>query len=240
MVELRNLSVGFSNRVILKDISISCLSGKVIALVGPKGCGKSSFLRTIVRLQEKLGGEILIDNLPIEVLSARQIAQKVAYLPQSRNVPNITARRMVLYGRFPYLSFPRHYRKEDFVIVEDSLRQMEAEQIADCPMQQLSERQRQKVYLAMALAQKTDTILLDEPMTYLDSKCQFDIMQTVHRLAKKGKGKSVIVALRDLCLAMQYSDEIVVFYDGGLPSNSVPTFPGYTVLRKATEVPPRW
>ena len=107
MIELRALGAGYPGREVLKKIDLMLSPGKVLVLLGPNGCGKSTLLRSVCGLLPKIAGEILLDGTPLERYSARQIAQKVAYLPQFRSVPNISARRMVLHGRFPYLSYPR-------------------------------------------------------------------------------------------------------------------------------------
>ena len=215
MIELKNLSAGYGRESVLRDVSMELAPGKVTALLGPNGCGKSTLLKTILGLQPRLGGEILVDGTPSGQITPRQLAQKVTYLPQSRNTPNISARRMVLHGRFPYLSYPRRYGREDYEMVEKALQWADAGGIADRSMGELSGGQRQKVYLAMALAQDTGTILMDEPTTFLDVAHQLEVMATARRLA--GEGRAVLMALHDLCLALRWADEIAVAADGGLP-----------------------
>lgn len=215
MIELRNLSAGYGRDAMLRGVSMGLTPGKVLALLGPNGCGKSTLLKTILGLQPKLGGEILVDGTPSEQITPRQLAQKVTYLAQSRNTPNISARRMVLHGRFPYLSYPRRYGREDYEMVEKALRWADAATFADRSMEELSGGQRQKVYLAMALAQDTETILMDEPTTFLDVAHQLEVMAIARRLA--GDGKAVLMVLHDLCLALRWADEIAVAADGGLP-----------------------
>ncbi|MCI8399829.1 MAG: ABC transporter ATP-binding protein [Oscillibacter sp.] len=220
MIELESLCAGYPGRAVLKDVSLSFPAGRVVILVGPNGSGKSTLLRTALGLQPKTGGRVLLDGIPIEALTARQTALKAAYLPQSRAVPNITARRMVLHGRFPHLSFPRRYRAEDYRAAERALAWAGAEDIADRPMQELSGGQRQKVYLAMALAQETETVFMDEPTTYLDVRHQIEVMAVARRLAQDGK--AVVLVLHDLCLAMRFADEIAVLSNGGLAYQGTP------------------
>ena len=114
MIELRKRSCGYRENPVLREVSLTFPMGKVVVLLGPNGCGKSTLLRTAMGLLSKQGGEVRFDGVEISALSAREIAKKVAYLSQSRNIPAITARRMVLHGRFPYLSYPRRYRSEDY------------------------------------------------------------------------------------------------------------------------------
>lgn len=214
MFELKNVSVGYPGRVVLENVSLAVRPGKVLILLGPNGCGKSTLLRTIPGLQPALGGEVLLDGKPLEAYASREIARKAAYLPQSRSVPNITARRMVLHGRFPYLAYPRRYRREDFLAVERALEQADAADLADRPLPELSGGQRQKVYLAMALAQETETILMDEPTTYLDIRHQLETLTLARRLAEDGR--AVALVLHDLCLALELADEAAVLARGRL------------------------
>lgn len=220
MIELIELSAGYPGRLILRNISLSFPPGKIIALLGPNGCGKSTLLRTVMGLQPKIEGEVLLSGQNIEHISPRQLAQKVAYLPQSRTIPNITALRMVLHGRFPYLPYPRRYRKEDYDIAWTSLYQVDAADLANISMQTLSGGQRQKVYLAMALAQDTETILMDEPTTYLDIRHQLDAMSIARRLANEGR--AVVLVLHDLCLALRTADIIAVLENGQLQKVGTP------------------
>lgn len=212
MIELTNLRAGYPGRTVLEDVTLSFPPGQVLALVGPNGSGKSTLLRTALGLIPKLGGEIRVDGDKLEDLSPRQLAQRAAYLAQSRPVPNITAGRMVLHGRFPYLSYPRRYRPEDHAIAQKALKQADALDLAQRSMPQLSGGQRQKVYLAMALAQDTGTVLLDEPTTYLDVGHQQEVMVTARLLASEGK--AVVAVLHDLCLAMRFAHRLAVL-DGG-------------------------
>ncbi len=214
MLEVNHLSVGYPGRRVLEDVSLAVRPGRVLALLGPNGCGKSTLLRTLPGLLPPLGGEILLDGKPLGDYSPRQAAQKIAYLPQSRAVPSITARRMVLHGRFPYLSYPRRYRREDYEAVDRALAAAGALDLADRPLPELSGGQRQKVYLALALAQETETILMDEPTTYLDVRHQLETLALLRRLAGEGRGAAVV--LHDLCLALTAADDVAVLGEGRL------------------------
>jgi len=220
MIELKHVSAGYPGRDVLQSVSAAFRPGRVTVLLGPNGCGKSTLLRAACGLLPKTSGEILLDGVPLERLSPRQTAQKVAYLPQSRAVPNITARRMVLHGRFPYLSYPRRYRQSDYEAARNALEQTGALELADRSVAELSGGQRQKVYLAMALAQDTETILMDEPTTYLDIRHQMEVMELCRRLAQQGK--AVVLVLHDLCLAMETADKILLMQDGVLKLAGTP------------------
>ena len=212
MMELQNLQAGYPGRTVLEGINLEFRPGEVLAVLGPNGCGKSTLLRTACGLLARSGGEVRLDGVSITRLSAKEIAQKVAYLPQSRSVPSITAGRMVLHGRFPHLSYPRRYRREDHEMVRRALDWVGAGELASRLLPELSGGQRQKVYLAMALAQDTAAVLMDEPTTYLDVSCQLEVMALARRLAEEGR--AVVMVLHDLTLALRYYP-LVVLPSGG-------------------------
>ena len=131
MIEIRHLSAGYRTGPVVEDVSIRFEPGEVLILVGPNGCGKSTLIRSVLGLQPILGGQVLYDGVDARALNARQIARQAAFLPQSRNVPNITAGRMVLHGRFAYLSYPRQYRKQDRAIARKALEWADALELED-------------------------------------------------------------------------------------------------------------
>ncbi|MCI9156922.1 MAG: ABC transporter ATP-binding protein [Lawsonibacter sp.] len=220
MIELKNLRAGYPGRPVLEGIDLEFRPGQVLAILGPNGCGKSTLLRTVNGLLPKSGGQVLLEGVPIDALSPKQIAQKIAYLPQSRSTPSITAGRMVLHGRFPYLSYPRHYRAEDREMVRCALEWVGGLELAERPLPELSGGQRQKVYLAMALAQNTGTILMDEPTTYLDVSCQLEVMELARRLAEEGR--AVVMVLHDLTLAMRFAHRAALLCQGRVQQVGTP------------------
>lgn len=220
MIELRVLQAGYHHRTVLRGIDLAFHPGEVLVLIGPNGSGKSTLLRTVLGLVPCTAGEVLLDGVPLRRLSPRQVAQQVSFLSQSRPVPNITARRMVLHGRFPHLAYPRHYRAEDRRIVDEALAAADAANLADRPLPELSGGQRQKVYLAMAIAQQTPTVLMDEPTTFLDIAHQLGVMELAHRLARSGK--AVVLVLHDLPLALAGADRLAVLDDGRLVATGTP------------------
>ena len=189
MIQLRDLSAGYGGRDVVRGVTLGFPPGRVLALLGPNGCGKSTLLRAALGLLPRSGGQVLLDGAPLESLSPRRRALMAAYLPQSRPTPNITAYKMVLHGRFPHLSYPRRCRGEDYEAADRALRWADAADVAPRPMGELSGGQRQKVYLAMALAQQAPTLLMDEPTTFLDVGHQLEVM-----------------AVHDLPLAMRAAD----------------------------------
>lgn len=177
-------------------------------------------MKTALGLLPRQGGEILYDGVDLGRLSTRQVARKAAYLAQSREIPSITARRMVLHGRFPYLGYPRRYRPEDYAAAARALEWAGAADLADRPVGELSGGQRQKVYLAMALAQDTETVFMDEPTTYLDVRHQLEVMSVSRRLADMGR--AVVLVLHDLSLALRDADDLALFSEGRLHQAGTP------------------
>lgn len=220
MIELKNLSAGYDDKVILKDISVSFVPGQLTVLLGPNGSGKSTLMRTAAGIQDKLSGEVLADGVNTDELSPRLLAQKITYMAQSRPTPNISAFRMVLHGRFPYLSYPRKYRPEDYAIARKAMERADIYREADRFLPGLSGGQRQKVYLAMALCQDTETIFMDEPTTYLDVGHQLDVMDMARSLA--AEGKAVVLVLHDLSHAMRYADRVLLMDSGSLVADGTP------------------
>lgn len=214
MVEVRNLLVGYGEAPVLSDVSLTFPTGQVTGVLGPNGCGKSTLLKAALGLIPIQGGQVLLDGQDLHTLSPRDVAQRAAYLAQSRSVPSITARRMVLHGRFPYLSYPRRYRPEDYQMADQALQWADASDLAGRAMDRLSGGQRQKVYLAMALAQDTQTIFMDEPTTFLDISHQLEVMALARRLANLGR--AVVLVLHDLDLALRGCDRVALLSGGAL------------------------
>ena len=214
MIETKDLRAGYGGREVLHGVSLAFPPGRVTAIAGPNGCGKSTLLRAVIGMVQHMGGQVLFDGVPAEALSSRDIAQKAAYMPQDRPVPSISVRRMALHGRFPYLSYPRRYRREDHEAVEAALRRADALELAERPMPELSGGQRQRAYLAMALAQGAETVLMDEPTAFLDIRHQLGVMDTARSLA--AEGRAVAIVTHDLGLALRRADAIAVMQDGQL------------------------
>ena len=211
MLEIRNLSAGYPGKPVLDNISLTLAESSVTAIVGPNGCGKSTLLKSLAGILPATGSAML-DGQELLTLPPRELAKKVAFHPQSRPVPEITVKSLVLHGRFPYLSYPRRYRQEDQAIAQAAMETMGVADLADRSLTSLSGGQRQKVYIAMALAQDTPVVLLDEPNSFLDISHQLQLMDLAKRLA--AEGKTVVPVLHDLSLALEWADSIAVFREG--------------------------
>ncbi len=220
MITLKNVSSGYDDCEVLHNIDLQFEPGKITVLIGPNGCGKSTLLKALVRINPHTNGSIVVNDIDIENYKTVELAKQIAYLSQSKNIPDITVLKMVLHGRFAYLKYPRRYHKEDYEIARKALAWVGMSDLEDERMNRLSGGMRQNVYIAMALAQDTPVILMDEPTTYLDIYHQLKLMDMVKDLAREGK--TVVMVLHDLSQALRVADEIVVMQDGVLRAKGTP------------------
>ncbi len=221
MLELKNVSAGYGNENVLCGVTVSFEKGRLTSVIGVNGCGKSTLLKSILGILPLTGGEIAVDGSDLRSLRGNEIAKRIAYLSQGKSTPDMTVGQMVLHGRFPYLSYPRRYGKADRAIAEKAMEDTGVSHLADKPLSELSGGMRQNAYIAMALAQDTDYILLDEPTTYLDIAHQLELMTLLRRLADMGKG--VIAVMHDLPLAFDFSDTVTAIRNGAVAAHLAPT-----------------
>ncbi len=220
MIELLNVCAGYGDRKVLKSVSLKVIPGQITVVAGPNGCGKSTLLKTISGLIKANQGDIYIHGQLQNTYTSMQLARQLAYLPQKRNIPEITVEKMVLHGRFPYLKYPKRYRKEDMEIAIKALKSVGMEAYAKENVRSLSGGMQQKVYIAMALAQDTPIVLLDEPTNFLDIVHQIRLMTLARAMADSGK--AVVMVLHDIALALKMADYMVIMNDGKIAAQGTP------------------
>lgn len=220
MLEVKQLCAGYPSKQVLNHIDLTIPAGQVTVILGPNGCGKSTLLKTLCGILPVQSGQLHLDGENLLTLAPKQLARKMAYLAQGRQVPDISAYRLVLHGRFPHLGYPRRYRKEDYDCARAAMEQMGIWDLADTLLENLSGGQRQKVYIAMAMAQDTPVVLLDEPTTYLDISHQLQLMQQAKHLARQGK--TVLMIIHDLPHAFQTADKLILMENGSIVSEGTP------------------
>ena len=220
MIELHHVTAGYGKQTVLHDMSLTIEKGSLTSIIGVNGCGKSTTLKAILGMIPLQGGKIMLDGENMSQLSRNAIARKIAYLSQGRNTPDMTVEQIVLHGRFPHLSYPRRYTGRDRAIAHNAMEQMGIADLARKPLSALSGGMRQNTYIAMALAQDTDYVLLDEPTTYLDIAHQLELMKTLRKLASDGKG--ILAVTHDIQMAFTFSDRIILLDKGTVLGSDVP------------------
>ncbi|MEE5148851.1 Fe(3+) dicitrate ABC transporter ATP-binding protein FecE [Pseudomonas alliivorans] len=221
ILQAQQLDIGYGATRIVQDLSFSPPPGKVTALIGPNGCGKSTLLKAFARILTPQSGSLSLDGKAYRDLSARDLARKVAFLPQVLPIPEgVSVRQLVAYGRSPHNSLWGRLSDADQHSVEQALQRMELETLADRPLSDLSGGQRQRAWLAMILAQDAAIVLLDEPTTYLDISHQVELLDLMRALS--AEGKTVITVLHDINQACRYADHLAVMQAGRLVASGAP------------------
>jgi len=220
VIEAKGLSAGYRGREVIRGISLVIPDGGLTAIVGPNGCGKSTLVKALGSLIPVRSGCVLADGEDIQSIPHRELARRVSVLGQIHDTPDIQALRLVLHGRFPWIGYPRVCRSQDIAIAEEAMRRVGILELRGAPMASLSGGERQKVWIAMCLAQNTGSILLDEPTTYLDISAQMELMEILASL--KNGGKAVCAVIHDLRLALGFADTVAVMKDGRLLSAGPP------------------
>ncbi|WP_301195738.1 ABC transporter ATP-binding protein [Corynebacterium stationis] len=213
-VHVKDVSVGYGERTVLDTLNVDIKRGAVTSIVGPNGCGKSTLLRTMSRLLNPTKGEIVLDGKSIHDIPTRKLATQLGLLPQTPIAPDgIVVADLVGRGRTPHQGILGRWSQQDYDIVAEALETTGISDLAERSIDELSGGQRQRVWIAMALAQRTDTLLLDEPTTYLDVKHQLDVLDLLTEL-NRDRGTTIVMVLHDLNLAARYSNELVAVSGG--------------------------
>lgn len=217
LLSAEGLSACYNGREVLHKVSAVFGSGKITAITGPNGSGKSTLLKTLIGIVPKKEGKIYAGGKPTDKLTSSETARYIAYLPQMKSIPDLTVKTMVLHGRFSHLSYPRRYRKEDMEAVDKALKTTGLTEYAEKNVSSLSGGTVQLVFLAMALAQSTQVILMDEPTSFLDISHQIRLMELCGSLASEGK--AIVAVLHDIPLTLKYADELIVMNKGSIAAS---------------------
>lgn len=212
MIKLNGVTSGYLGIKIIKNISLTFEKDKITSIIGKNGCGKTTLLKTASKLIVPYSGDIVLNGESIFNMDSKETAKLISYLPQNRDIPNIKVYDLVMHGRFPYLGFPRIPTNEDKIKVQEAINILGIGKYKDKNIKELSGGERQKVYIAMVLAQDTEIVFLDEPTTYLDINHQLEILEIVIKL--KNMGKTVVMVIHDLNSALTYSDKVCLMDKG--------------------------
>jgi iron complex transport system ATP-binding protein len=213
VLQTKDLTLSYGERTIIDELNIDIPQGEISVFIGGNGCGKSTLLRSIARLLKPKQGSVLLDGEAISRLSTKEVARKMAILPQSPTAPEgLTVLQLVKQGRYPHQTWLKQWSQEDEEIVRDALKATKMEELQHRKVDELSGGQRQRAWIALTLAQDTDIILLDEPTTYLDMTHQIEILDLLFELNEKEQ-RTIVMVLHDLNLACRYAHNIVAIRD---------------------------
>jgi iron complex transport system ATP-binding protein len=218
----QRLRLAYDGRPVVPDLSLEIPAGRVTAIVGPNACGKSTLLRGLARLLAPRGGAVHLDGKSIHRLPTREVAKRLAVLPQTPVAPDaITVADLVARGRYPHRRRLRRWSGDDERAVVAAMAATQVLDLAGRPVDELSGGQRQRAWIAMALAQDTPILLLDEPTTFLDVAHQVEVLDLLTDLNRRD-GRTIVLVLHDLNHACRYSHRLVAMRDGAIVAEGAP------------------
>ena len=212
-LETRALTIGYRRRrqgdvVLARELDLGLRKGKLVGLLGPNGVGKSTLLRTLAGMQKALAGRILLSGQDLASLSPGALARRLSMVLTVAPAPNMmNGYGLVALGRQPHSDWLGRLKAEDHEVVAWAISAVDADDLADKPLAELSDGQRQKLMIARALAQEADLMLLDEPTAYLDLPRRVETMQLLKRLARNAE-RTILVSTHDLDLALRNCDQL--------------------------------
>ncbi|MEC1722909.1 ABC transporter ATP-binding protein [Schinkia azotoformans] len=212
----KDLNVSYGERFIVKNLGIEIPDKKITTIIGSNGCGKSTLLKAMTRIIPHQSGSILLDGKSITAENTKELAKKMAILPQTQETASgLTVGEVVSYGRFPYQKGFGRLTKKDMEVIDWALEVTRLSEYKYDPADALSGGQRQRVWIAMALAQETEMIFLDEPTTYLDIAHQLEVLELLQSLNRE-QGRTIVMVLHDLNQAARFADHIIAMKDGNI------------------------
>ncbi|MCL2807460.1 MAG: ABC transporter ATP-binding protein [Coriobacteriia bacterium] len=212
-VQLDKLTFSYGKKEFVQEFSESFERGSITSIVGPNGCGKSTLVKLMDGLLRAQSGKALIEGVDTHIMTSRQRARRMAVLAQAARPPAMTVYDLVACGRYPYHGHQGRLNPEDKEKIEEAIALAGIERFRDHDLRQMSGGERQKAFIAMVLAQDTSVVVLDEPTTYLDIKACHDLMGLITRLNTE-MGKTIIMVIHDLDLALRYSGRMLVMEKG--------------------------
>jgi len=223
IVRMENLETSYQKFTVFQDLSLNVKEGKITTIIGPNGCGKSTLLKTMGRILKQKCGKVYLQGQDLSTIHTKEIAKHLALLPQSPIAPQLLkVEELISYGRYPHRHNANKLLQKDKEIIEWAMDITKTTSFRNRHIENLSGGQRQKVWIAMALAQETEVLLLDEPTTSLDMAHQLDVLQIVEKLNKLQK-RTIVMVLHDINHAARFSHEIVAMKEGKIVKIGTPT-----------------
>ena len=223
MLNLRHVGCHYGDRFVLRDINVVIEDGALVGVVGPNGSGKTTLIRAITKAIRLVEGEVLLKGTPLAMLSFRELAQRVAVVGRLYDLDvRMRVEDLVLLGRIPHRTGLRLMeRRSDLDIAHEAMDLTGTLRLGGRFVDSLSSGERQLAFIARALAQEPELLLLDEPTSHLDIGHQARVLDLIRRLNRE-KGLTVLVVLHDLNLASQYCDRLLLLNDGTLWKDGAP------------------
>ncbi len=225
-ISAKNVNLGYKDSIVVSNASITLRENEITCLIGPNGCGKSTLLRGLSGIIPPHSGVITLDNKDLTLWQRKALARRVAVLPQNPTAPDdISLFQLVSHGRYPYQGFFGRASKADFQAIEWALEVTRIAPLSHRVFNTLSGGERQLGWIALALAQQSDILVLDEQTTFLDMGHQYEVMDLLARLNQEHQ-LTILMVLHDINQASQYSHRILAMSEGkiiadGSPSNVI-------------------
>ncbi len=193
---------------VVSDINLSLNKGEVTALIGVNGSGKSTLIKTLLKQQPSLNGEIFIDNQDIKKINNKTLAKKIAFVSSKISEQNIlSVKELIALGRIPYSSMFNVLSKKDKQIVDEVINTLRIKYLENRIFATLSDGEKQKVMIARALAQDTDVIILDEPTSHLDTPGKYELSKIIKNISVK-QNKAILYSTHDIVQALINVDNV--------------------------------
>jgi len=222
-IQLDDVSFAYNGRPVLAGLSLRVARGERLALLGPNGSGKSTLLKLISGILTPSAGSVLLDGRRPGATPRRELARSVAMVPQEFAVPfSFTVREIIELGRTPHLTRWGSYSSLDRRFIDEAVEATGVMDISHRVFNELSGGERRRVMIAMALAQKSEILLLDEPTQQLDISRQGDVLNLIVELNTE-RGITVVAAMHDLNLAARYFDRVVMLHGQSIAADGTPT-----------------
>jgi len=216
------LTLAYGDRTIVSQLDLQIPPGRITAVVGANGCGKSTVLRALARLIAPRAGQVVLDGKALHTQPSKEIARTLGLLPQNPIAPEgIVVADLVGRGRHPHQKLLSRFTAHDYAVVAQSLAATGVADLADRSIDELSGGQRQRVWIAMALAQETEILLLDEPTTFLDVAHQVEVLDLLTDLNRE-RGTTIVMVLHDMNMAARYADHVFAMRDGAIVASGPP------------------
>lgn len=209
----KGVGVRFSTRTIIEHIDFTVQKGEFWSILGPNGSGKTTFLKTIGGWLPYFKGDVLLEGESLKNMDRKKVARKIGMVSVEEGNNSFTVEETVFMGRFSHLGRFASVQEEDIVKVRNAMQQVGVYDKCDRLMSQLSQGERQKVWVARALAQDVDLLLMDEPTSHLDVRSQSEVFVILEKLCRSGE-LAVIAILHDINLALAFSSHLMLLQKG--------------------------